>query len=64
MAKTAEDEARNCATAWFLVLERARLTDNYELAARAEANLRRLGVEVRFRRQARRDHRKGARGVD
>ncbi len=39
-------------TAWFACLERARLTDNYELAARAQWQLERLGVIVVFRRPA------------
>ena len=34
--------------AWFAVLERARITGNHELAAKAEAELRRLGVSVKF----------------
>lgn len=38
-------------TAWFAVLERARLTDEYALAERATRELDRLGVEVRFHRR-------------
>ena len=37
-------------TAWFAVLERARLTDDHALADRAKRELERLGVAVRFAR--------------
>jgi hypothetical protein len=37
-----------CPTAWFAVLERARLTEDYERAAHAQRELARLGVRVRF----------------
>ena len=36
------------AVAWFVVLERARITGDYELAAQAAGELRRLGVRVKF----------------
>lgn len=39
-------------TAWFAVLEAARNTHDYELAAQALSELKRLGVDVRFRRRA------------
>ena len=35
-------------TAWFAMLERARLIDNYEMASRAQSELKRLGVVVKF----------------
>lgn len=35
-------------TAWFAVLERARLDGDFELAAKAQRELNRLGVTVRF----------------
>lgn len=35
-------------TAWFAVLERARFADDYALAAKAQRELERLGVRVRF----------------
>ena len=47
----------NSPTAWFAVLERARLVDDYGLANRARRELERLGVIVRFRRA--RDRREG-----
>jgi hypothetical protein len=53
----ASETVSDSPTAWFAVLERARLTDNYALADRAMRELERLGVLVRFPRQ-----RKGANG--
>jgi hypothetical protein len=47
------DTAADSPTAWFAVLERARLTEDYELAAKAQAELERLGVKVRFHRRER-----------
>jgi len=35
--------------AWFVVLERARQTHDFELAATAQRELERLGVKVSFR---------------
>lgn len=46
-------------TAWFAVLERARMTDDYRLAAEAVAQLARLGVTVRFPRRRKPAARKG-----
>jgi hypothetical protein len=46
------DTATDSPTAWFAVLERARLTDDYELAAKAQAELERLGVRVKFDRRS------------
>ena len=43
-------DPHDCATAWFAVLERARLDEDYGLAERATRELERLGVKVRFRR--------------
>jgi hypothetical protein len=51
MSKTALLEARNSPTAWFAVLERARLTGDKALERRAVAQLKRLGVSVQFERQ-------------
>lgn len=42
------DDPRESPTAWFAALERARVTRDYELAARAQRELRRLGVKVTF----------------
>ena len=44
-------KAINSPTVWFATLERARTTDNYDLAARASRELDRLGVRVRFFRE-------------
>lgn len=46
-----EADWRDCPTAWFSVLERARLEHDYERAAEAIRELRRLGVSVRFARR-------------
>jgi hypothetical protein len=37
---------------WFAVLEGARNTGDFELAAKAKRELARLGVDVRYRRPA------------
>jgi hypothetical protein len=37
---------------WFFVLEMARKRGNFERAANAQKELRRLGIEVRYRRPA------------
>ena len=42
----------DCPTAWFAVLERARIDHDYERAAAATRELRRLGVEVKFHKVA------------
>jgi hypothetical protein len=47
-AKSETDNHRDCATAWFSVLERARATGDRQLAAEAIDNLRRLGVVIQF----------------
>lgn len=50
MVDQARREAVDSPTAWFAVLEAARLRDDHERAAEAIRQLRRLGVEVKFRR--------------
>jgi hypothetical protein len=47
-----DTDATDSPTAWFAAMERARQTDNYELAARAERELKRLGVTVNWARRA------------
>ncbi len=42
-------------TVWLLLLERGRRTGDYELAARAQRELERLGVRVTYRRPPRRE---------
>ena len=44
------DSAIDSPTAWFAALERARRTEDYELAARAKRELARLGVTVKWGR--------------
>ena len=39
---------RESPTAWFCVLERARRENNFVLAARAQRELKRLGVKVAY----------------
>lgn len=46
-----DDDPRNCPTAWFAVLERARADDDFARAAYAMQQLERLGVKVRFTRR-------------
>ncbi len=48
---TANKDPRDCPTAWFAVLERARMDGDFERAAEAIRQLRRLGVTVRFERR-------------
>ena len=48
--KTNDPEAITSPTAWFAVLERARLVEDYELAAKAKRELERLGVKVKWGR--------------
>jgi hypothetical protein len=43
-----KDNAAESATAWFAVLESARLKNDFERAAEATRQLRRLGVKVQF----------------
>jgi hypothetical protein len=42
------DDPNDCPTAWFAVLERARMDNDFKRAAYAESQLERLGVKVRF----------------
>lgn len=42
------EEASDSPTAWFVVLERARESCNFALAARAQRELERLGVKVSY----------------
>lgn len=44
-----QTNVHGCPTAWFAMLERARLANDYELEQRAYAELERLGVVVAFR---------------
>ena len=46
-----DPDPRDCATAWFAVLERARLDNDFARAADAVRELRRLGVQVKFDRK-------------
>lgn len=55
----ADDAAEESPTAWFAVLERARRTGDYVLAAQAQRELDRLGVVVKY--PAKRPNRKGGR---
>jgi hypothetical protein len=41
----------NCATAWFAVLERARIEGDRQRESQAIRELRRLGIRVEFDRQ-------------
>jgi hypothetical protein len=47
----ADEEWRDSPIAWFAVLERARQTDDFELAAEAQQQLKRLGVFVTYPKQ-------------
>jgi predicted signal transduction protein with EAL and GGDEF domain len=47
-ARRSIDKPEDCPTAWFAVLERARLDDDFERASEAVRQLRRLGVRVKF----------------
>ena len=51
MTKRPEADARppeDCPTAWFVTLERARRAQDFALAAKAERELQRLGVRVKY----------------
>jgi hypothetical protein len=48
MSEAALADAKNSPTAWFAVLERAKLTGDQAMERRALAQLGRLGVSVRF----------------
>lgn len=45
-----EEQPENSPVVWFVVLERARLTNDFELAARARRQLESLGVKVTYLR--------------
>ena len=51
MPKSKIHSSGDCATVWFLALERARNLGDIRRAKEAEENLRRLGVTVTFRKQ-------------
>lgn len=53
-----DEELRQSPTFWFAVLDQAKEAGDWDRAKQAETELRRLGVEVRFRRQKRKgvDH--------
>lgn len=51
--KKTDADYRDSPVAWFVVLERAREDHNFEAAAQAQRELKRLGVTVRFSRAAR-----------
>ena len=57
MTKPKEDAPEDCTTVWFARLERAKSQHDFERAAEAVRELRRLGVDVRFAptREAARD---------
>jgi len=44
------DEAADSPIVWFALLERGRLAHDFALAARAERELQRLGVKVKYQR--------------
>ena len=46
-------EVRDSPTYWFVVLDAARLRGQYDLAAEADRELRRLGVRVTYGRPGR-----------
>ncbi len=46
--KQTELDYRNSPVAWFVVLEQARQKKDFETAAKAEQELRRLGVIVKY----------------
>jgi hypothetical protein len=48
VSKSVRGRPADCPTAWFAALERARLTHDRDLATKARAELRRLGVRVSF----------------
>lgn len=59
--QTADDrEYRDCPTAWFSVLESALRAGDYERAAAAQRELKRLGVKVKFPASAVKPQKKGA----
>ncbi|MDM8008610.1 MAG: hypothetical protein QUV05_20925 [Phycisphaerae bacterium] len=53
--KRKKDDPAESPTAWFAVLERALDTCDYQLAAKAQHELHRLGIDVRFRNDRQRE---------
>ena len=49
--KGKKDNFANSASAWFLVLDRARHERDFTTAAEAQEQLKRLGVSVKFHRR-------------
>ncbi len=49
MARAKRQTERDCASVWFLILERARNLGDAERVAEAEAKLRELGVHIEWR---------------
>lgn len=47
--KTTETEVRNSPIAWFYILEDARKRGDFERAAKAQKQLKRLGVHVSYK---------------
>lgn len=47
--KKVNDEIKNSPIAWFYVLEDARREGDFERAAQAQRELRRLGIEIRYK---------------
>jgi hypothetical protein len=47
-----ETDWRNSPIAWFAALERARHIEDFELAAEAQRQLKRLGIIIIYRKQA------------
>lgn len=48
----ARREAEDSPVAWFLILERARKTGDFEAASQAAKELKRLGVTVKYGRRS------------
>lgn len=48
MSNTEQNAPEDCATVWFARLERAKSLNDFERAAEAVRQLRRLGVNVKF----------------
>ena len=61
--RTEEREIKDSPIAWFYTLEDARRQNDFERAAEAQKQLKRLGVEVRYRnkKKAEKSHDRGKR---
>jgi len=57
--QTEKLNASDSPIAWFVVLETARRQNNFELAARAKGELERLGVVIKYQKQAARGKKDG-----